>query len=209
MKRSSRVNKKGQAKTGNKCIYRLLVKHNNGTVLVTYLASHNHSLQFANTRHQPLPVPVLNSIKQQLAIGIPPRDVQASLRKGVSVRDVRDKKPHFLKQHLITLRRLNEIKRRLKISGRRHNDDATSVMLKIQQLQTEDYDPILIYKPQGGDFIAGKISNQSLDDSTNEFKDTFILGLQTKEQYNVMLMGCDYMKCSTCTVILVFTTETN
>ena len=82
-------------------------------------------------------------------------------------------------------------------------------MLKIQQLQTEDYDPILIYKPQCGDFIAGKISNQSLDDSTNEFKDTFILGLQTKEQYNVMLMGCDYMKCSTCTVILVFTTETN
>ena len=108
--------------------------------------------------------------------------MQASLRKGVSGRDVRDKKPHFLKQHLITLRRLNEIKRRLKISGRRHNDDATSVMLKIQQLQTEDYDPILIYKPKGGDFIAGKISNQSLDDSKNEFKDTFILGLQTKEQ---------------------------
>ena len=158
MKRSSRVNKKGQAKTGNKCMSRLLVKHNNGTVLVTYLASHNHSLQFANTRHQPLPVPVLNSIKQQLAIGIPPRDVQASLRKGVSVRDVRDKKPHFLKQHLITLRKLNEIKRHLKISGRRHNDDATSAMLKIQQLQTEDYDPILIYKPQGGDFIAGKMS---------------------------------------------------
>ena len=194
-KKSSRVNKKGRAKTGNKCMARLSVKHSNGTIFVTYIASHNHSLQFANTRHQPLSPTVRNNIKQQLATGISPREVQASLRKGVSVRDATDKRPHFLKQHFITLRRLNEMKKRLKISGHRHSDDATSVMLKVQQLQSEDYDPILLYKPQGGDFMAGKISNQSFDDSNKNFKDTFILGLQTKEQYNVMLKGCDEILC--------------
>ena len=195
LKKSSRMNKKGRTKTGRKCLARLLVKYQHESIVVKYIASHNHSLEFTNTRHQPLPVNTLQNIKQQLAIGIPPRDVQASLRKGVSIRDGRGDKPHFLKQHLITLRRLNEMKRRLKMNGRLDNDDVTSVMLKVKQLQSEEYDPILIYKPQGSDFIAGKITNQSIDSNTSDFMETFIIGFQTKEQCSVMKTGCKKILC--------------
>ena len=175
------MNKKGRTKTGRKCLSRLLVKYQHESIVVKYIASHHHSLEFANTRHQPLPVNTLQNIKQQLAIGIPLRDVQASLRKGVSIRDGRGDKPHFLKQHLITLQRLSEMKRRLKMNGFLDNDGATSVMLKVKQLQSEEYDPILMYKPQGSDFVAGKITNQSIDSDTSDFMETFIIGFQTKE----------------------------
>ena len=134
IKKTSRTNKKGRVKTGSHCPARILVKRENGIINVTYIASHSHTLEFSNTRHQPLPSKTMQAIKQQLVMGVPPREVQTKLRQGISSCKTR-KDGRVLKQHLITLRRLNEMKRRLIIRGHCHKEDAVSVMMKMQQLR--------------------------------------------------------------------------
>src|SRR6266568_1964 len=59
-----------------------------------------------------------------------------------------------------------------------NSHDATSVMLLVQKLQQESYDPILLYKPQGGAVVVGSSDINLLPNSD----DLFMLGIQSREQ---------------------------
>jgi len=58
------------------------------------------------------------------------------------------------------------------VSIKRHQNDATSVNLIVEELRNEPYDPVLIYKPQG---------RQEPQFPTLQ-NDTFVLALHTKFQ---------------------------
>src|SRR6266536_4493465 len=93
------------------------------------------------------------------------------------------------------------MERKLKLSKRLHNDDATSVMLMVQNLQSEEYDPILIYKPLGGDVVVGPVISNANSDLTflPDFDGLFLLGIQTREQRDCMKTFASKIVCVDCT----------
>ena len=53
------------------------------------------------------------------------------------------------RKHFITRRDLLNMKRKVcHLTATRHEDDAISVDYLIQELRQEEYDPVLLYKPQ-------------------------------------------------------------
>ena len=87
----------------------------------------------------------------------------------------------FVKKHFITKRQITEMQRKLNVNCHLHPQDSTSVYLKVKQLQSEKYDPVLIYKPQADGILVGPEEVDKLPLS----KDLFLLGIQTKEQREV------------------------
>ncbi len=75
------------------------------------------------------------------------------------------------RKHLISKQDCYNKRNKLKWNTSRHADDAESVNILIKELQSEDYNPILIYKPQG-----------VVDPDVSASKDRFLLAIQTKFQ---------------------------
>ena len=178
--KSSRKNKKGTAKFGITCPARLLVKENisSGLVSARYVSSHSHKFSFENTKFHPMSIETKQFIRQQLSLGIPAKQVRDSLCQSAGTRENRESNFVLRKENFTPLRSIKQMERKLKLSTRLHSDDAMSVMLTVQKLQSESYDPVLIYKPAGGKIVVGDCNMESLPN----FDGLFLLGLQTKEQ---------------------------
>ena len=71
----------------------------------------------------------------------------------------------------------------------RHTEDAVSVDLLVKELQKEDYNPILLYKPQG-------VADPTL---SNVPQDRFILALQTEFQRDTYRLYASSVICIDCT----------
>ena len=192
-RKTARRNKKGRIKVGEQCPARLLVKQNLATqsVSVWYIAEHRHKLSFTDTKHQPLSTSTRNLVKQRLSLGLNAKQVHGSLVEGVGLRETRNTPLSLKREHFVPLRNIKEMQRKMKVNRRLHSDDATSLMLLVEKLQCEEYDPVLLYKPQGGQIVVGDPDLASLDN----FDDLFILGIQTREQRDYLKMGAKTILC--------------
>lgn len=98
----------------------------------------------------------------------------ADVRETVGDRTNRDNFDSFsTRRHFLTTTDIKNIQTKVKdFSIKRHQNDATSVNLIVEELRNEPYNPVLIYKPQGGT----EPQFPTLQD------ETFVLALQTKFQ---------------------------
>ena len=90
------------------------------------------------------------------------------------------------RKHFITKTDINNIQMKVKdFSIKRHQNDALSVSVIVEELQGEPYNPMLIYKPQG--------AKDPLYPMVPE--DTFILALQTKFQMELYERHASVILC--------------
>ena len=82
-------------------------------------------------------------------------DIAAKLQQGVSMErildDIRDSVTNKLgRKHLVTKQDLHNVKAQFNIDGIiRHKNDLTSVMAWVEEMSMLDYNPVLVFKPQG------------------------------------------------------------
>ena len=156
----------GTSKVGGQCTAHIKAKRNedNGHVDVTYCGTHSHPIRLSHIR-------IPNHIRM---------DIAAKLQQGVSMErildDIRDSVTNKLgRKHLVTRQDLHNVKAQFNIDGIiRHKNDLTSVMAWVEEMSMLDYNPVLVFKPQG----VGS-SSTCIDD--------FLLVLQTQFQ-------CDMLK---------------
>eukprot|EP00794_Sanderia_malayensis_P020831 gene20831-22875_t len=149
-----------------------------GGIEVTYISTHNHPVQFRDTEHHPIPPTIMESVKSKLLLGASVDNVHKDLREGADVRNDRNSDKKISKKHAVTKRNLREIARKLKVNRRMHPDDATSVFHIVKKISSEQFDPVLLYKPQGEDVVVGPDDMHGTPRETQ----TFLFAMQTKEQ---------------------------
>ena len=100
--------------------------------------------------------------------------LSTDVRKAVGDRTNRDDfDSDAARRHFLTKTDINNIQMKIKDFGiKRHDDDATSVSIMLEELKAEPFNPILIYKPQG--------TKESQYPMLPE--ESFILALQTQFQ---------------------------
>ena len=76
--------------------------------------------------------------------------------------------------------------------GRRlHPDDSKSTYLLVKKLQEEEFNAVLLYKPQGDKIVIGPKIYNELDVGKN----LFAIGLQTKQQLDVFIKHSNKIVC--------------
>ena len=102
------------------------------------------------------------------------------IRKNFSDRDKRDDQQHQLITRALLLKKsaISDIKRKVNYKRRLHPDDSTFTFLMLKNLQQEDFDIILVYKPEGEKTMIGPKMYDDIDSKNNIFAFEF----QTKEQ---------------------------
>ena len=70
------------------------------------------------------------------------------------------------------------MKRKVNYKKRMHRDDSTSTFLMVKKLQQDDFNIILVYKPQGEKTLRGPKMYDDIDLKNN----IFAFGFQAKEQ---------------------------
>ena len=186
--------KKGLVKTGAFCPARMIAKValDNGQTEITYIKSHNHPVNISNTVFQPIPNSLRAAISSKLAVGVPVKDVYQDLRENLANRDQRGSSTEAItKAHLITKRNISDISRCLKYGRRLHPDDSTSTYLLVKKLEKENFNPIVVYKPQGEKTLIGPNTYDSIDLKN----DLFVIGIQTKQQLEMMQKHASKIIC--------------
>ena len=200
-RKTERRNKKGSVKTGILCPARMICKVDGktGKVNVTYIFSHSHPITSSDTLHQPVSVPLKKEIMEKLALGTPVKQVYKDLRK-VNVEETPKSKldTAVAAVHHITQRNLELMKHRVDMARRLHHDESISILLLVEKLKAEIYNPILLYKPQGSVAVVGDESLMHLPFAD----DLAVLAMQTEEQMKML-------KQSMAKVIYVDTTYAN
>ena len=64
-----------------------------------------------------------------------------------------------------------------------HTDYSTSTYLLVKKLQEEDFNIVLVYKPQGDQLVIGP----KIYDELDVRKNLFAIGLQTKQQLDMFI----------------------
>ncbi|XP_065642869.1 uncharacterized protein LOC136074474 [Hydra vulgaris] len=81
------------------------------------------------------------------------------------------------KSNLLTKKNISDITRVIKKGCQLHPDDSTSTYLLVQKLMCEEFNSILVYKPQGQPAIIGPKVYDDIDIN----KDLFVIAIQTKQ----------------------------
>ena len=182
-------NQKGSCKIGGLCPARFyyLQKQNN-SVHVRYIHNHAHSISFNQSKFVPIPHHVRDDIAIKLSLNIPINTILDTIQSSLNSREDRDSLAQRLHHyHLIDRKTILNIKKSMQDSSYQlHEDDATSVMLKVQSMKSEKYDPILLYKPQGQ-------LDQSMTPALSE--DDFMLAFMTKEQAEIFNKFSNVILC--------------
>ena len=161
-------------------------KATNG-VCVEYISAHSHPVSLANTVYQPIPSTIRQEIKAKLSIGVPVNEVYEELREGMGNRESRAENLSITRAHLISKANVSDIKRHMKYSRRLHPEDSTSTHLIVKKLQPQSYNSIIVYKPVQ--------TSPSMYDDIDVKKDLFVLGIQTKEQLEMLKQGAEKIYC--------------
>ena len=177
---SARRNKKGVVKMDCFCPSRMMCKsEENGAFVVTYIESHNHTPDFIDTEHHPMPTSIREKFEDKIQLGCSVDHLFKELRGGKDLRENRKETDDIQKKHTITKRQLKAIARKLKKNKHLHADDATSLDMLIDSLKDEKFNPVLCYKQQGQKHFKVSPPNPG---QYNLREDDFLLGIQTKEQ---------------------------
>ena len=72
-----------------------------------------------------------------------------------------------------------------------HPDDSTSTYLLVKKLQEEDFNIVLVYKPQGDQLVIGP----KIYDELDVRKNLFAIGLQTKQQLDMFIKHSKKIVC--------------
>lgn len=90
------------------------------------------------------------------------------------------------RKHFLTRRDVLNLKRKVcHLTTTRHQEDAVSVNLLVQELQQEEYDPILVYKPQ----------HKTIPTLPQFSADSFVLVVQTKLQMELFTSFSESVVC--------------
>ncbi|XP_057306747.1 uncharacterized protein LOC130644962 [Hydractinia symbiolongicarpus] len=185
--------KRGQIKTGRFCPVRLTCHMDkvNKEIRVEYITSHSHAVNLENTVFQPIPSTIRREIKAKLSIGIPVNEVYKELRDGMGNRNTRENDSKITRVHLVSKSNVTDIKRHMKYGRRLHPDDSTSTHLLVKKLKMENYNCIIVYKPQGQSVATGTKMYDDIDIKT----DLFAIGIQTREQLEMFIKGANKVHC--------------
>ncbi|XP_065677529.1 uncharacterized protein LOC136092875 [Hydra vulgaris] len=172
---------RGSVKSDAFCPARMIVNiKTNGTTNVCYIKTHNHIISVTNTMYQPIPDNLKSSISAKLSIGVPVNQVYHDLRESLGERENRVNGDNVVltKSNLLTKKNISDINRVIKKECQLHPDDSTSTYLLVQKLMCEEFNSILVYKPQGQPAIIGPKVYDDIDIN----KDLFVIAIQTKQQ---------------------------
>ncbi|XP_057301394.1 uncharacterized protein LOC130635887 [Hydractinia symbiolongicarpus] len=185
--------KPGQIKTGRFCPARLTCHMDkvNKEIRVEYITSHSHAVNLENTVFQPIPSTIRQEIKAKLSIGIPVNEVYKDLLDGMGNRNTRENDSKITRAHLVSKSNVTDIKRHMKYGRRLHPDDSTSTHLLVKKLEMENYNCIIVYKPQGQSVAIGPKMYDDIDIK----KDLFAIGIQTREQLEMFIKGANKVHC--------------
>lgn len=176
-------NIKGRIKNNAICIAMMKVEKTEEGVVVEYHPTHIHELHAADLKHQPLSDASNSYIKKYLQLGVSPRKILKVLRGDKFCRINRSNQVELTRDDFINLKTLRERQRKMAVEKSFNPDDATAVRMLVDFLLQEPYNSVLIYKPYGCKLFHGPDSASSLP------LDIFMLGLQTKEQGEMMQMA--------------------
>ncbi len=108
--------------------------------------------------------------------------VAAKLANGVDIQHILDEirdnmGDSYHRIHLLTRKDITNIKMAFCSGNKRHQDDATSVYLWVEEMKTHHHNPVLLYKPQGTPPVKGCEKLAEKD---------FILCIQTSLQADIL-----------------------
>ena len=153
-----------------------------GMVRVDYIHTHCHAVSEADVEHQPLPSATWQRIKEMLLQGKQVDGIQNELRAGFGDLDNRNAGDPVNNTRRITRRKIVDFKGRLGFKTRLHAQDFLSTAMLVEKLRNYESDPVILYKPLGKKLVVGDEDMSQLP----EFDEIFALGLQTKEQLEMV-----------------------
>ena len=160
-------------KIGATCTAHIIVEESvaTGSCKVSYCYTHcGHKKELA---HLCLPDSFRTKIAAQLQAGVSSEKIVDEIR-DVSLSD------GIKRQHLIVKQDIRNIARVLNLDNiQKHSNDQTSVALWVNEAISQDYNPVLVFKPQGQE-------NAVIGTTDNLASENFILGIQTEFQHDVM-----------------------
>lgn len=179
-------NRKGRIKTGAVCISMIKVKiQKDKTVAVEYHPGHNHEIDKSDLKHQPLPTVVNSFIKRQLAMGVSPSKLHKEIQGGKFSQKCGVSDSELSRCDFINVKRLRELRRRMAAENKLAPDDSTAVKMLVESLQSEGFDPVLLYKPNGSEVLIGPTCGDPLPN------DIFMLAIHTREQSEMLQHACE------------------
>ena len=119
--------------------------------------------------------------------------IASKLHEGVSEKrildEIRDNVTDTIgREHLTSIQDIQNIRRQYNVEGiQRHHNDHQSVDILVQELQEQDYNPILLYKAQG---------IEQGDDVDNLAKDDMLLCIQTEFQKDAAIKFGNKVVCA-------------
>ena len=118
-------------------------------VSVEHVSAHSHPVNLVNIAFQPIPTLTRQEIKPKLSSGILVNELYKDLREGMGNRESRLSNEYITRAHLISKTNISDMRRHVKYARWLHPDDSTSTHQLIKELQLENYNCIIVYKPQG------------------------------------------------------------
>lgn len=167
-------NKKGRIKKGITCTSYLRAKMTENGITAYYWPTHSHAVSPEDVKHQPLSKEIIQFIKEQIALNVPNRQIQAMVKKRLS------ENPSTRRDTLVSLKRITSMAQRF----RRNNglQDKTNVPVEtfnsfIDVLCNQDNSPVLFYQPPSEDANLN---------GCNQEDHLFFLALQTPDQQKML-----------------------
>ncbi|KAK3919267.1 Wilms tumor protein-like protein [Frankliniella fusca] len=186
-RKTSRKVKIGQIKTNKVCIAVMKVKIDpvNKSVQVIYFPSHSHPLRPSDFKYHPPTHAANNNINNQIALGVDPQIIHRNLQPSSLKRNNRQNGVVYSRDAVISKSAIKQRWAKVKNKKRLHKDDATSVYLTAKLLKSEEYNPVVVYKPVG---LNVEIGPKDIDCLPNH-KELFMFGIQSKEQKELLIEG--------------------
>lgn len=169
-----RKNKKGRIKQGNVCTAYLRVTASEQGVIANYWPTHNHSLSPDDIKHQPMSAETIKFIKEQIALNVPCRQIQAMVKKRNA------ENPTTRRDTQISLKRITSLAQRY----HRHaaKEGVSNAALEtftsfIDVLVAQEDSPVLFYQPP---------SAEACLEIPNKEEHLFFVALQTADQQKML-----------------------
>lgn len=110
------------------------------------------------------------------------------MRDGLGNRESRTNEcDDITRAHLISKANVSDIKRHLKYNRRLHPDDSVSTYYLVKRLEKEEYNCVIVYKPQGEKTEIGPMTYNEIDLKN----DLFVIGRSESEDIN-------WVQCTAC-----------
>ncbi|XP_065647824.1 uncharacterized protein LOC136077117 [Hydra vulgaris] len=170
----------------------IVTVNKNGVTNVQYIKTHNHRVNITNTMYQPIPGNIKKIISAKLSLVVTVNTVYRELRESFGDRQNRNDEDAVLtKSRLLTKKNISVINRAVKKGCRLHPVESISTFLLVQKLKSEDFNSILVYKPQGQQTVIGLKVYDDIDLN----KDSFVVGIQTKHQLSMFKKHSSQIVC--------------